>query len=66
MNTLGSVPVKTRVPLKAWVFAGLMTVFSIVSSLMHVAPTSAPISIGIAGGGSNVSARDALHASLNW
>ena len=29
----GSVPVKTRLPLMAWVLAGLVTLFSMVSSL---------------------------------
>jgi hypothetical protein len=36
----GSVPVKTRLPLTAWVLAGLVTLFSMVSSLVHVAPAS--------------------------
>ena len=31
---------KTRLPLIAWVLAGLVTLFSMVSSLMHVAPAS--------------------------
>ena len=66
MNTLGSLPVKTRVPLKAWVFAGLMTGFSIVSSLMHVAPTPARSLSASTVEELTISARDALHASLNW
>ena len=36
----GSVPVKTRLPLMAWVFAGLVTLFSMVSSLVHTSPAS--------------------------
>jgi hypothetical protein len=36
----GSVPVKTRLPLTAWVLAGLVTLFSMVSSLVHIAPAS--------------------------
>ena len=36
----GSVPVKTRLPLTAWVLAGLVTLFSMVSSLGHVTPAS--------------------------
>ena len=63
MNTLSGLPVKTRVPLKAWVFAGLMTVFSVVSSLMPVAPTQASASTFEE---LTISARDVLHASLNW
>ena len=37
---VGTLPVKTRLPFKAWVLAGLVTLFSILTSLMHV---SAPI-----------------------
>ena len=33
---VGSLPVKTRLSLKAWVLAGLVTLFSIATSLMHV------------------------------
>ena len=36
----GSVPVKTRLPLTAWVLAGVVTLFSVVSSLVHLAPVS--------------------------
>lgn len=36
----GSPLVKTRLPLTAWVLAGLVTLFSMVSSLVHVAPAS--------------------------
>ena len=31
-----TLPVKTRLPLTAWVFAGLVTLFSLVSTLMQV------------------------------
>ena len=31
-----TLPVKTRLPLAAWVFAGLVTLFSLVSTLMQV------------------------------
>jgi hypothetical protein len=41
MITIGRIPVKTRVPLTVWVLAGLLTLFSIASSLMHIAPSSA-------------------------
>jgi hypothetical protein len=37
----GAPPVKPRVPITAWVVAGLMTLFSLASSLMHTAPNSA-------------------------
>ena len=31
-----SLPVKTRLPLEAWVLAGLVTLFSFVCSLAHI------------------------------
>jgi hypothetical protein len=37
----GAPRLKSRVPMTAWVFAGLVTLFSIGSSLIHVAPSSA-------------------------
>jgi hypothetical protein len=33
---VGSLPVKTRLPFAAWVLAGLVTLFSLVSSLTQV------------------------------
>ena len=33
---VGILPVKTRLPLVAWVLAGLVTLFSLVTSLTHV------------------------------
>ena len=38
MITIASVPVKTRVPLTAWVIAGLLTLVSLTSTLTHAAP----------------------------
>ena len=38
---VGSLPVKTRLPLKAWVLAGLVTLFSLANSLMHVGQPTA-------------------------
>jgi hypothetical protein len=35
MITIGSVPVKSRVPLMAWVLAGLVTLMSLASTLTH-------------------------------
>ena len=35
MTNIGPLRVKTRVPPTAWAVAGLVTLFSIVSSLMH-------------------------------
>jgi hypothetical protein len=34
VNILGGVPVKTRLPVTAWVFAGLVTLFSFMSWLL--------------------------------
>ena len=36
MNGLGSLPVKTRVPPAAWIFAGFLSLLSIASTLLHV------------------------------
>ena len=59
MNIIGSVPFKTRVPLAAWAFAGLLTLLSIFSSLVHVVagPESKQVT---------TSAKEAQHASMNW
>ena len=38
MITIAGVPVKTRVPLSAWVIAGLLTLVSLGSTLTHTAP----------------------------
>ena len=60
----GSVPVKTRLPLTAWVFAGLVTLFSVVSSLVHVTPASnQALSVSEQ---LTVSAKEAHQASVNW
>ncbi len=36
-----SLPVRTRLPLAAWAVAALVTLFSIASTLLHLAPGSA-------------------------
>jgi len=36
MSKTTGIPVKTRLPLTAWVLAGLVTLCSLVSALMHV------------------------------
>ena len=41
---IGGVPVKTRVPLAAWTFAGLLTLLSLSSSLVHFAAGEADVS----------------------
>jgi hypothetical protein len=37
-----TLPVKTRLPLAAWAVAGLVTLFSLMSSLMHAAHHATP------------------------
>ena len=37
MTIIAGVPVKTRVPLTAWVIAGLLTLMSLTSTLTHTA-----------------------------
>ena len=50
LKIVGEVPVKTRLPLKAWVVAGLVTLFSSVSTIM---------------GGSTVTANSAMFSSVS-
>jgi hypothetical protein len=38
----GTIPVKTRIPRSAWLLAALMTIFSLVSPIMHVGARSGP------------------------
>ncbi len=38
MITIVGVPVKTRVPLTAWVIAGMLMLVSLASALTHTAP----------------------------
>lgn len=33
---VGNLPVKTRLPLEAWALAGLVTLFSLICTLIHV------------------------------
>jgi hypothetical protein len=46
IKILGSVPVKTRIPLTAWAFAGFLTLLSIVSSLVHVVADPGDLAAG--------------------
>ena len=63
IKRIGSVPVKSRVPLAAWAFAGLLALLSIVSSLVQVAANS-----DRAGLSASVSelTKEARHASASW
>jgi hypothetical protein len=38
----GTIPVKTRIPRSAWLLAALVTIFSLVSPIMHVRARSGP------------------------
>jgi hypothetical protein len=62
IKILGSVPVKTRVPLTAWAFAGFLALLSIVSSLVHVVADSGR---DLAASTSEPATR-ARHASVSW
>jgi hypothetical protein len=57
IKILGSVPVKTRVPLTAWAFAGLLTLLSIASSLLHFATGLADL---------EQVTTSARHANMSW
>jgi hypothetical protein len=59
-----SVPVKTRLPLTAWVLAGVVTLFSMVSSLVHIAPASNHIQS--LSEQATVPAKETHQASVNW
>jgi len=50
-----SLPIKTRLPIAAWILAGLVTVFSTVSGLEHV----------IASGGATAMAERAQQATVS-
>ena len=62
IKILGSVPVKTRVPLAAWAFAGLLTLFSIASSLLHFVAGPADLSASAL----EQVTTPARHASMSW
>ena len=62
IRTIHGVPVKTRVPLTAWAFAGILTLLSLSSSLLHFASGRADFSAL----SSHHAATKAHHASLGW
>jgi hypothetical protein len=61
IKILGSVPVKTRVPLTAWAFAGFLALLSIVSSLVHVVADPGDLAAS-----TSEPATSAGHASVSW
>lgn len=58
----GGIPVKTRLPVTAWVLAGLITLFSMVSSFVHVAPPSPQVLSEQA----TTPIQEAHQASVSW
>ena len=64
MVTIASVPVKTRLPLTAWALAGVVTLFSLVSSLVHIAPASNHLQA--LSEQAPVPAKEFHQASVNW
>ena len=64
MIKIANVQVKTRLPLTAWVLAGVVILFSMLSSLAHIAPASnhlQSVSEQV-----TVSAKEIHQASVNW
>ena len=62
MKTIGSVPLKSRVPLAAWSFAGILTLLSIASSLVQVAAGQ----VDLTASGLEQVMSSARYASLGW
>jgi hypothetical protein len=42
-----SIPVKTRLPLSAWAVAALVSLFCVVSSLLHLSPVDHQANAGV-------------------
>jgi hypothetical protein len=61
MIKIDGLPFKTRVPLTAWITAGLLTLLSIVASAVHVTPAS-----DRAVSASALAEINAHQASMNW
>jgi hypothetical protein len=57
------IPVKTRLPLTAWVLAGLVTLFSLVSALVHVTTTIPELTASVA---DQETPKAAHRADSNW
>ena len=64
MIKIASVPVKTRLPLTAWALAGLVTLVSVVSSLVHLAPASNQTQA--LSETAKAPVKEAHRASVNW
>jgi hypothetical protein len=66
MNRIGRFPFKSRVPLTAWAFAGLVTLLSILSSLVDVAVGPDQHLSASASKHVTTTAKEVRHASVNW
>ena len=40
LKMLRRIPVKTRLPMEAWLLAGLVTLYSLASSMAHLSPSN--------------------------
>jgi hypothetical protein len=65
-KTIGSIPVKSRVPLAAWAFAGLLTLLSTLPSLVNLAVGPDRDLSASASKNATTTAKEARHASVNW
>ena len=66
-KTIGSVPVKSRVPLAAWAFAGLLTLLSTLPSLVNLAVVGLDRDLSASASKDvTITAKEARHATLNW
>ncbi len=45
MGRLRKLPVRTRVPSVVWAFAGLVTLFSLASSMTHISFAAEPLAL---------------------
>jgi len=64
MIKIGGLPVKTRVPLAVWAFAGFLTLVSMVSSTVHYLANTPWIKV-VAASASQQTTGKTMHASLN-
>lgn len=66
-KTIGSVPVKSRVPLAAWAFAGLLTLLSTLPSLVNLAVVGLDRDLSASASKDvTTTAKEARHAAVNW
>jgi hypothetical protein len=63
MSKATGIPVKTRLPLTAWVLAGLVTLCSLVSALVPVTTTIPELAVSV---GDQETPKAAHHADSNW